>query len=144
MHIREANLADYPKIMEIWEGAVKATHDFLAAADFELFKKLIPTEFLPQLRVFILEDQEQAQAFFSVSEDNLEMLFVDPSARGKGYGKFAIAYVVEQLAVRKVDVNEQNEQAVGFYRKVGYKQIGRSEKDGMGKNYPLIHMEISA
>ncbi|MEJ5056360.1 GNAT family N-acetyltransferase [Sphingobacterium sp. MYb382] len=143
MHIREAYIADYPALMTIWEGAVLTTHDFLATEDFELFKRLIPTEFLPQLRVFIIEDNKnKAQAFFSVSDDNLEMLFVAPTCRGKGYGKTAVDYVIQELQVRKVDVNEQNEQALGFYLKAGYKQVGRSEKDGMGKNYPLIHLEI--
>lgn len=144
MHIREANQADYPTIMHIWETAVQATHNFLAEADFELFKRLIPTEFLPQLKVFIIEEQNIAQAFFSVSDDNLEMLFVAPDAHGKGYGRIAVNYATQELGIRKVDVNEQNEQAVGFYLKVGYKQIGRSEKDGMGKDYPLIHMEMPA
>jgi len=143
MHIRKANKADYPVLMTIWEGAVLATHEFLATEDFELFKRLIPTDFFPQLRVFIIEDKHGAQAFFSVSDDNLEMLFVAPASRGKGYGKIAIDYVTQELQIKKVDVNEQNEQALGFYLKAGYKQVGRSEKDGMGKNYPLIHLEIT-
>lgn len=141
-NIKQATLHDYPRIMEIWESAVLATHDFLKKEDFELFKQLIPSEFLPQLQVFVLEQNRQIDAFFSVSDDNLEMLFVHEEARGKGLGTQAVTYVVEILKILKVDVNEQNPQAIGFYEKVGYKKVGRSQVDGMGKPYPLVHFEF--
>lgn len=144
MIIRPATPNDYPLIMEIWRSAVLATHDFLAREDFKLFERLIPTEFLPQLAVYVMEEDYTAKAFFSVSEDNLEMLFVSPAESGKGYGKAAVQFVIHHLGVTKVDVNEQNEQAVGFYLKQGYKQIARSEQDGMGKPYPLLHLLYTA
>jgi putative acetyltransferase len=40
------------------------------------------------------------------------MLFVDPVARGKGIGKLLMQYAIEEHKISKVDVNEQNEQAV--------------------------------
>lgn len=139
--IRPARSGDYPRIMEIWASAVKATHDFLAPSDFDLFQVLIPEEFLPHLDAFVLADENGVlQAFFGTSEDNLEMLFVEDASRGKGIGKIAIAYVLDVLQVYKVDVNEQNHQALEFYRARGYVQTGRSERDGMGKAYPLLHL----
>ena len=143
MKIRKADTKDYPRIMEIWESSVKATHDFLKQEDFELFKKLIPTEFLPQLNVFVMEDDGIIPVFFSVSDDNLEMLFVDAESRGNGFGKFALDYIINTLQVYKVAVNDQNTQAVNFYLKQGYQQKGYSETDGMGKPYPLLHLEYS-
>lgn len=142
MTIRPARAVDYLEIMSIWESAVSATHHFLDPADFDLFKTLIPESFLPQLDVFVVEDANSNMlAFFSVSDDNLEMLFVHDTARGKGVGRRSIAYVLEILKVYKVDVNEQNQQAVAFYLKMGYTQTGRSEQDGMGKDYPLLHLQ---
>ena len=142
--IRKAERTDYGTIMQIWKSAVKATHDFLSEEDFLLFERIIPVDFLPQLRVFVIEDtQKEIKAFFGVSDDYLEMLFVDAASHGKGYGKQAVHFIVNQLGIRKVDVNEQNQQAAGFYLKMGYKITGRSEKDGMGKNYPLLHMVYS-
>ncbi|MBL7707101.1 MAG: GNAT family N-acetyltransferase [Taibaiella sp.] len=142
MVIRPASAVDYTAIMVVWESAVAATHDFLDPADFNLFKTLIPENFLPQLDVFAIEDAKgNMLAFFSVSADNLEMLFVHDTARGKGIGRLAISYILERLKVYKVDVNEQNQQAVDFYLKMGYRQTGRSERDGMGKAYPLLHLQ---
>ncbi|MFC4163186.1 GNAT family N-acetyltransferase [Epilithonimonas zeae] len=138
--IRLATLEDYPRIMEIWESAVKATHGFLAEEDFIYFKEVIPKDYLPNLEVYLFILQNQPVAFASVSEGSLEMLFVHNDYRGKGYGKGLIQFMDETKGIKKVDVNEQNYLAVGFYENLGFRKAGRSEKDGSGKDYPIIHM----
>jgi len=138
--IRLATIGDYPRIMEIWESAVKATHDFLAEEDFIYFKEVIPKDYLPNLEVFLLIENGEPVAFSSASEGNLEMLFVHNDYCGKGYGKRLIQFMDETEGITKVDVNEQNYPAVGFYEKLGFRKAGRSEKDGSGKDYPIIHM----
>ena len=35
----------------------------------------------------------------------------------------------------------RNEQALGFYLKYGFSVVSRSERDGTGKPYPILHME---
>lgn len=70
------------------------------------------------------------------------MLFIAPQMRGRGIGKLLVNYAVEHQGVWKVDVNEQNEQAVGFYQKMGFSVVGRSPVDNQGKPYPLLHMEL--
>lgn len=71
------------------------------------------------------------------------MLFVNAESRGKGFGKFAVDYIINILKIYKVDVNKQNTEAVDFYLKQGYQRIGYSETDGMGKPYPLLYLEYS-
>jgi putative acetyltransferase len=39
------------------------------------------------------------------------------------------------------DVNEQNGQAVGFYKRMGFTATGRSPLDGQGRPYPLLHLK---
>ncbi|ENH9207696.1 GNAT family N-acetyltransferase, partial [Vibrio vulnificus] len=46
------------------------------------------------------------------------------------------------LGVTKVDVNEQNPQAVGFYEHMGFKVVSRSPLDDMGKPFPILHMTL--
>ncbi|MGH1520420.1 acetyltransferase [Chryseobacterium sp. JK1] len=140
--IRLANAEDYSRIMEIWESAVRATHDFLAEEDFNYFKEAIPRDYLPNLEVYLITENDEAQGFASVAEGNLEMLFIHNDVRGKGFGKELYHFMKEKTGLTKVDVNEQNLQAIGFYEKMGFKKIGRSEKDGSGKDYPLIHMSL--
>ncbi|PQA96884.1 GNAT family N-acetyltransferase [Chryseobacterium shigense] len=140
--IRLAKAEDYPRIMEIWESAVQATHHFLAEEDFMYFKKIIPQEYLPNLEVHLITENETAEGFASVAEGNLEMLFIHNEARGKGLGRILFEFMKDKTGLTKVEVNEQNPQAIGFYEKMGFRQIGRSEKDGSGKNYPIIHMSL--
>ena len=51
-------------------------------------------------------------------------------------------YAMQHLNADELDVNEQNPQALGFYFKQGFEVIGRSEVDGMGQHYPLLHMRL--
>ena len=55
-----------------------------------------------------------------IAEGNLEMLFIDNKYRGAGIGKKLITYAIDNLQVTKVDVNEQNVQAVDFYEYMGF------------------------
>ena len=70
------------------------------------------------------------------------MLFVDNHCRGTGIGKKLINYAIANLQVTRVDVNEQNIQAVGFYKHIGFNVLRRSELDGEGKEYPILHMQL--
>ncbi|WP_367331370.1 GNAT family N-acetyltransferase [Sphingobacterium multivorum] len=135
-----ATSRDYPRIMEIWESAVRATHDFLLEEDLSFFKRAIPKDYLPNLEVFLLIENGKPIGFSSVSDRNLEMLFIHNDYRGKGYGKHLFQFMDETKGITKVDVNEQNYQAIGFYEKLGFRKSGKSEKDGSGKDYPIIHM----
>lgn len=140
--IRLAQAEDYPRIMEIWESSVKATHHFLAEEDFEYFKEVIPKDYLPNLEVYAMTENGIAEGFAAVAEGNLEMLFIHNESRGKGLGRTLYEFMKDKTGLTKVDVNEQNPQAIGFYETMGFKQIGRSEKDGSGKDYPIIHMSL--
>lgn len=120
--IRLATSEDYPRIMKIWESAVRATHDFLSEEDLQHFKEIIPKEYLPNLEVYLISENNEAQGFASVAEGNLEMLFIHDDARGKGLGKKLYQFIKDKTGLTKVDVNEQNPQAIGFYEKMGFKQ----------------------
>ncbi|WP_317042162.1 GNAT family N-acetyltransferase [Tenacibaculum jejuense] len=109
----------------------------------EYFKPLILNTYLDAVVLRCIRNNEnKIIGFIGVAEQNLEMLFIDPKYRGKGIGKKLLNYSIDNLDVTKVDVNEQNEQAVGFYKKFGFKTIKRSELDSSGKPYPTLHMEL--
>jgi ribosomal protein S18 acetylase RimI-like enzyme len=142
--IQQGKAEDYKQLTSIWESSVKATHHFLKQDDFEFFKTLLP-DFFSQVALYTLRaanDSKEIVAFMGVADANLEMLFVSGKAHGQGHGKRLLQYAISKLGVTKVDVNEQNSQAVGFYEKFGFKTIGRSEKDAMGKDYPILHLSL--
>ena len=134
---------EFPAIVDVWEASVRATHQFLKEEDILYFKPLILNEYLKAVDLRCVRDSDKnIIGFLGAAEQNIEMLFIHPDARGKGIGKSLTEYAIKILHCIKVDVNEDNEQAVGFYQNMGFKIIGRSELDGTGKPYPILHMEL--
>ena len=139
--IREITTEDYLRLAEIWESAVLSTHDFLKEEDFNYYKEQLPIYF-QYVVLYGWEEEGVLVGFMGLTDGNLEMLFVHDDYRGKGSGKQLITHAVDNLQITKVDVNEQNIQAVEFYRYIGFQIKSRSAKDGQGKAYPILHMEI--
>lgn len=139
--IQKGGKADYSRLIIVWESSVKATHHFLKAEDFEFYKKRIP-DYFSNVDLYVIRSGETINAFMGISGDNLEMLFVSADSRGKGSGKSLLMYALDNLNVKRVDVNEQNMQAIGFYERFGFKVISRSERDSMGKDYPILHLSL--
>lgn len=81
-------------------------------------------------------------AFAGSDGDMLEMLFVAPQARGKGVGRQLVEYLVRECGIRRVDVNEQNAQAAGFYARLGFRVTGRDATDPSGRPYPILHLSL--
>lgn len=131
------------RLVEVWEASVRATHHFLSEADIQFFKPLVEDGVFGLPRLLGVRDAEgRLLAFLGVADDRMEALFVHPDARGTGIGRRLAQYAIAELGVRAVDVNEQNDQAVGFYRLLGFEVVGRSDLDGTGKPFPLLHMRL--
>ncbi len=137
------NPEDFPQMVEVWEASVRATHDFLTEADIQFFKPLVLEE-LPNMASMacMRNDQGKIVGILGVSEEKIEMLFIHPLWRGKGVGRQLLLHAVHVLGASVVDVNEQNEQAVGFYLRMGFEVAGRSAVDSLGKPFPLLHLQL--
>ena len=139
--IRKIEQSDHPRLMEIWESAVSHTHDFLKKEDFLYYKEHVPSYF-PHVALWGFELRNNLVGFIGIAGDNIEMLFVDNHHRGKGIGKQLIIHAINKLHVDKVDVNEQNTLAVGFYKHLGFHVVTKSELDNEGKPYPILHLQL--
>ncbi len=136
---------EYPALTTLWEASVRATHDFLPEAHIERLRPLILNDYLAAVELRAARDATGALlGFAGVHEGKLEMLFIDPARRGTGVGKALLAHAIAELGVSEVDVNEQNPQAVGFYLHQGFHVAGRSELDGQGEPFPLLHLNLVA
>ncbi|MFN8357412.1 MAG: GNAT family N-acetyltransferase [Spirosomataceae bacterium] len=137
--------SEYPLLLTIWEDSVRATHHFLQEGDIGFFKQVIQEHRVFELvqLLTVRNTEHQPLGFMGVANENLEMLFLTPNALHKGIGTMMVQYAIKHLGVTKVDVNEQNENALRFYEKVGFRVISRSPLDGTGKPYPILHMELN-
>ena len=143
MKIESVNTEDFPELLSVWENSVRATHDFITEDDIAFFKPIIIEQAFPNVTLKCIKDEQKAiLGFVGVHDSKIEMLFILDAARGEGIGKALLNYAVEQLDASKVDVNEQNPLAVGFYQHMGFKVASRSPLDDMGKPFPILHMEL--
>ena len=124
---------DFEELAEVWEASVRATHDFLSEADIRELRSLLPVRYLPAVELRCLRDAGRIVAFIGLNGSHIAMLFVRPEYRGRGCGR--------KLA-DSVDVNEQNPQAVGFYLRMGFAVVGRSETDDADRPFPILHLRL--
>lgn len=138
---KKINKQDYSVILAIWKRSVIATHDFLAAEDRQFYEEQISL-FLHNVELLLWFADEEIVGFSGTSERELEMLFLDPVATGNGYGSQILSWLIENKRINLVDVNEQNENATRFYLKHGFLVSSRSDADGFGKPYPILHLQL--
>jgi putative acetyltransferase len=140
IQIIKAVKTDYPILIQVWERSVRATHHFLSEADIAHYRQLILSEYFDQVTLFFTLEAPTVTGFIGVHENHVQMLFIDDEYRSKGIGKGLLQFAIEKLDIKGVTVNEQNEQALGFYQHLGFETVERFERDGAGKPYPILQM----
>lgn len=142
MIVRPGTPADGPRLLDIWERSVRATHTFLPEEDIELFRPMV-REVLDSgaLEVWVLaDDAGEPMGFMGLAGAKIEALFLAPEHRRRGGGRRLVEHAVQLRGGLTLDVNEQNPEARRFYETCGFVVEGRSELDGTGRPYPLLHM----
>lgn len=130
-------------MLEVWEGSVRATQDFLSEEDIVALRPGV-VEALKQIRpLYVIRDEGGLiEAFMGVADGKVEMLFVAAESRGRGLGAALLRHAVDGLRAHSVDVNEQNPRALGFYRRMGFAIVGRSELDDQGRPFPILRLRV--
>ena len=140
INIRRSRPDEGDKLTAIWCRSVDATHDFLTKAYRKELEEMVRA-FLPEAPLWVaVNTEDQPIAFMLLTGDHMDALFVDPDVRGWGVGKLLIEHALSLTPKLTTNVNEQNEQAVGFYQKMGFRVTGRSETDDLGQPYPLLNL----
>ncbi len=142
-NLNNINNKDIAEILDTWESSVRATHNFLSEDDIISIKPQVieGVKYVSKL-LCVRDDKEMIKAFMGIHDFKIEMLFVSNESRGKGIGKKLVEYAIEVLNVKYVDVNEQNPQAVGFYKHMGFQIFERSKFDEQGNPFPILHMKL--
>ena len=145
MRIREVTertdeLSD--KLCRVWEASVRSTHLFLSEAEILRIRAYVPQAVVAVEHLVVAEtENEKPVGFLGAENQRLEMLFLAPDARGKGLGRQLLEYGIQHFGIRELTVNEQNPQAVGFYRHMGFQAYKRTNADEQGGAYPLLYMK---
>lgn len=143
--ISTATSEDIHHLFQVWESSVRATHSFLNESDIQTLcpmAKSVISDFTP---IYCLRRPNgEPYAFMGVREREIDMLFVHADHRGAGAGRVLIEFALGTLHADRVDVNEENPQAIGFYQHFGFQTVGRSAQDGYGNDYAILHMALIA
>ena len=140
MKIRPALASDRDALVDIWLASVRATHRFLAEGEIQALLPIVRGVVLEVLEVWVLEAGDRPIGFMGLADDSLEALFISPGWIRRGGGRRLLEHARRLKGRLKVDVNEQNPEAVAFYIANGFEVVGRSPVDGGGRPYPLLHL----
>lgn len=129
-----------PLLLDIWLRSVRATHGFLTEADIQELLPVVRDAALPALEVWVLSLDDRPIGFVGLDGPKLEALFLDPAHLRQGGGRLLVEHARRLKGPLTVDVNEQNPGALRFYESLGFRIVGRSELDGSGRPFPLLHL----
>ena len=129
-------------LVGLWDKSVRASHHFLAEVDIRHLTPFVGEAIRGVETLLVMYQGNRPLAFMGVENRKIEMLFVAPGCFGNGFGKQLVWIAIEQYGVCYVDVNEQNPQAEGFYRHLGFRTFERTETDGQGNPFPILKMKL--
>lgn len=139
--IRKSAVEDGHVLVSIWRSSVADTHSFVSPADLAAID-LEVQRFLPGAPALLaVDDAGRPIGFMGLSDNTIESLFVAGDRQGRGVGRALVKHAMRGSASLTTVVNEQNEQAVGFYRHLGFIIVRRSPTDEEGRPYPVLHMK---
>src|SRR5688500_17500675 len=96
---------EFPRLLEIWEAAVRATHHFLTESDIDSIRPIVANDAFPAVQLACVRDAfGRILGFLGTADGKIEMLFVDPEYHRQGIGRRLIDYAVNQRGTRAVDV----------------------------------------
>ena len=130
-------------LIALWERSVRASHTFLTERNIAEIKPQVAPAIVAISHFLVIREGGKIVAFMGVEEDSIEMLFIDPLAWKKGYGRALIQYAIDELDAIYVDVNEDNHGARAFYEALGFAMFDYSETDGAGNPFPILHLKYS-
>ena len=130
-------------LVNVWERSVRETHLFLTEKEILRIKEYVPSA-IKEVKTLLIarDDNNLPVAFMGLKDDRLEMLFLDPSVRGKGLGRKLLPIAIDENKIKRLTVNEQNPEAIGFYKHMGFKTYKREEHDEEGNAYPILYMTL--
>ena len=131
-------------MIDIWENSIRATHLFLTSKEIDKIKEYVPKaiENVEHL-IIAYNNRDSSIEFMGVENKKIEMLFAKNNERGKGVGTKLIKYGITNFDINEVTVNEDNIEAIKFYKHVGFEVYNRSNVDEQGNNFLILYMRLN-
>ncbi|ALV26490.1 acetyltransferase [Pannonibacter phragmitetus] len=140
--IRPYRPDDTPCLLRIWRAASELGHPFLGKDQLDAQEKLTAEIYLPMAETWVIEVNGQPAGFIGLLDDFIGGLFVDPAQHGRGLGKALVAHALKSRSSLDLEVYARNEAAHGFYRRLGFLEVGRRPEDDNGLPFEVIRLRL--
>ena len=136
--IRAFKEEDTETVIRIWLAASVRSHSFIDKAYWEEKAEAMRTLYLPLSEIVVDEDRATGEvvAFMAFVEDYLAALFVAPSHQKRGVGSRLLAK--KMRGTLDLSVYAENERAVVFYQKNGFRITGERIEEMTGHTELLM------
>ncbi|WP_314915664.1 N-acetyltransferase [Pseudomonas helleri] len=133
--IRTFEPRDMDRLLEIWLSASIKAHDFVDASFWQANIESMRDVYIPASESFVIEDSSGVLGFYSLLNNQLAALFVDPAHQGKGFGKQLLDHAKCLRKALSLAVYKENTSSVGFYTSQGFKRVKEQidEKTGLAE-----------
>ena len=136
--------ADRLPCLNVWLRASRVGHPFLSETDLAAQRAQVDQVYLPNAENWVAVDPKGRVLGFIGLLDGDEGghvggLFVEPGAHGRGIGRALLEHAALLKGTLTVEVYEAN-RAATFYRRCGFVDVGRKERDDEGRPLPLLVM----
>lgn len=118
--IRAMKSADLPRIKEIYIKSNSAVNLNVPEDHFQKDSAFFTNETLYKCENWIFEQNGQVLGIISVSHDYIEGLFIHSDFWNKGIGSELLNYVLKIKKELRLQVYENNSNAIKFYKKHGF------------------------
>lgn len=127
-------------VIRIWLEASILSHSFIDKVYWEEKADAMRTLYLPLSEVVVDEDKDTGEviAFIAFVEDYLAALFVAPAHQKKGVGSRLLALAKKMRDTLELSVYAENERAVAFYRKNGFRMTDKRIEEMTGHTELLM------
>ena len=138
--LRRGGQADHDRIMEVWREASRVGHPFLSEEDLAAQERVTRREHLPKADLVVAELDGALVGFIAALGERIGGLFVAPQAQRFGIGRRLVEHAQARSASLELAVYEANLPARAFYARLGFRPVGRSDRDDEDRPLPVIRL----
>ncbi|MCU1756646.1 N-acetyltransferase [Pseudomonas helleri] len=121
--IRKFEPRDMDRLLDIWLSASIKAHDFIDGSFWQANIESMRDVYIPASETFVIEDSSGVLRFYSLLDNQLTALFVDPAHQGKGFGKQLLDHAKCLRKALSLAVYKENTSSVDFYTSQGFKRV---------------------
>ena len=137
-----APATDTQKLSCIWLDASLVAHSFIGERRLMEQRALIEDQYLPSAETWVASVSDQPSGFISLLDTFIGGIFVSPNRQGLGIGRQLIAHGLSLKGELSLEVYTENQQAVDFYKALGFEELSRRPMDADGYPFENAHLRL--